>query len=429
MPPSFQKLKRLRTQLGGGSATDVETPFDVECKCGARVTGLRRATWIEAECPKCSHGVFVLPVNVYPATPSVSSEILGGPFSERLKTVVSELLPDRKTVDEPEDIKQRKRKTRRGGVASDADTRAATDAQTSPDVDQPRRRTLQMPQFDVKAALRRTCTPFRLLMLGMVAVVGLTGYWMAYQQQVEAARQTWLRSAEDIDDFLAASDVIQLEAVLQESVDAGYLLGKNDAEWRSRLNLLQETKAINNLAMTDLLTDFAGAYDDQDRLVADAEQQLLTAVTSGWFVFDSWLTAASNQTGVYLMELPAAPGRHPVDAYVPLPQLADLISHADDERAVFAVRFQAVQAPAAQSHEAWRLLVDPPSFVLLTSETHCESVGLNTSDDTDLSAVLSRQKEFVESSETWEHRASDSVVPLDFAAKTEDGTKGWNDED
>lgn len=396
MPLVIQKLKRIKTQLGGGSATDVDAPFDVECACGRRVTGLRRATWIEAECPECCHSVFVLPVNVYPATPSVNSEILGGTFSERLKTVVSEMLPERTPTREPSEKKIGKRKSR---VSEDSESEVVEQSQR-PALRLPR---LRLPKVDIKRVLRRTFTPFRLLMLSMVVVVGLTGYWMSHQKHVEAAQQTWLRSAEEVDEFLAASDMINLEATLNNAVGAGYTLGKNDSEWKAWLNLLHETEAINNLATSDLLTEFASAYDQQDQVIADAEQNITAGALSGSFVFDSWLTAASDQPDVYLMEFPAAPGRHAVDVFIPLPQLAELIQQAGDGRTVFAARFRSVAAPASRSNGAaaddtWRFWVDADSFVLITSPVHCEAVGLGVEDDPELAAVLARQQDFVISS-------------------------------
>ncbi len=425
MPAVLQKLKRIRTQLGGGSATDVETPFDVACSCGARVTGVRRASWIEAECPKCCRGVFVLPVNVYPATPSVNSEVLGGTFSERLKTVVAEMLPDRPQKDAQPDGKPKKRRSARGEVADDHEGDFAPE--TDEVVARPRGfqlPKLRLPSLDIKAALRRTFTPFRLLMLSMVAVVGVTAYWMSYQKRVEAAQQTWLKSAEQVEEFLTAADMVNLESTLQSAVDAGYTLGKNDSEWRLWLNMLKETHAVNTMATSDLLTGFAAVYNEENQLVPDAEQRLTTTATSGTFIFDAWLTAAGNESGVYVMEFPAAPGRHTVEVYVPIAQLEDLIAATGDERVVFAAKFQTVKVPGEPAN-AWQLLVDADSFSLITNATHCDAVGLRVEEDPELSTVLQRQEEFVKSSSTWEHRAADAVLPQAFVSRPE---PEWNDD-
>ncbi len=87
-----------------------------------------------------------------------------------------------------------------------------------------------------------------MLVLAMISIVGLTVYWTTFQQRAEAARQTWVAAGEKIDEHLASRDMKRLENVLAEAVSAGYLLEKSDPEWRLRLNLLHETKAVNSLA-------------------------------------------------------------------------------------------------------------------------------------------------------------------------------------
>jgi len=91
MAALLKQLKRLR----GSAEVAVAVPYEITCDCGAKVTGMRRSSWIEAECSVCYQSLFVLPANVYPATPSVLSEGLGGSFSELWKCVLAELFPPR----------------------------------------------------------------------------------------------------------------------------------------------------------------------------------------------------------------------------------------------------------------------------------------------------------------------------------------------
>ena len=108
MIASIDKLKRMKARLSNDAATEIEVPYEVVCECGETVTGIRRDTWIEAECQDCYQSLFVLPTNVYPATPSVPSEVLGGTFSERLKVVISEIFPGRRTEERPAEPKPEK---------------------------------------------------------------------------------------------------------------------------------------------------------------------------------------------------------------------------------------------------------------------------------------------------------------------------------
>ncbi|MEQ9406759.1 MAG: hypothetical protein RIK87_03495 [Fuerstiella sp.] len=406
----FQNLIRLKARLEGEAPANSEVPFEVRCECGETVRGIRRSSWIDAECARCGQSVFVLPANPYPATPSVSSEVLGGSFAERLKAVVAELLPARRRAATGDEQKP---------------TKSAESGRATTEV--PVRRLwalpeIHLPRIDIRTLLARTFTPFRLLMLAMVAVVGLTIYWMTWQQRLEAAQQTWLKAGEEIEQFLSVSDMVNLEATLLKAIDAGYTLGRQDPEWRLRLNLLRETAAVNSMATSDLLTAFHQVYDDSNRLVDDAEERVREVAESGTFVFDSWLRTKAGDRPVLLMQFPATPGRHAVEVEIPLPGLAALLEQTQENRVLFAARIQSVKAPAMQSRQPWQIIIAPDSFVLMTTPEHCETIGLDTEEESDLALVLSRQKDFVQSSETWEHRATEPATRAAKQTAAEAGT-------
>lgn len=406
----LNKLKKIRTTLSGSSDPPADVRFSVKCECGNTIHGVRRATWIEKECDKCYASVFVLPVNIYPSTPSVPSEIIGGSFADRLKAVVGELFPGRKETDAKPDSEaetpKRQKKTETG-KEKPAETESAADAESAPSP--PR---FRFPRLDIRGFLIRTFTPFRMLMLAILSVVCLTGYWMVTRNQMETARQTWLQSTEQAGDLLSQPDMVALESTLTTAVDAGYTLGKSDPDWRLTLNLLQETRAVNNMASASLLSAFHTAYGEDGRLTESAVESVSTTATSGVFIFDSWLERASD--GSWLVQFPATPGTHAVEIYVPLPALAELFEKSLDTRAVFAARISAVTAPADDSREPWRILVDPNFFVLITSLPHCEVVGLTADEDPHLNTLLDQQKEFVQTSEKWEFRAESVSLPTAF---------------
>ena len=396
------KLKRIKARLHGTAEAALAVPYEVPCVCGEPVTGMRRASWIEAECQTCLQSVFVLPANVYPSTPSVPSEILGGNFAARLKVVLAELFPKRekKAVAE-ENI------GKRGSAGEAAQVGVAAAAAI------PKEKTRwrpSLPSVDIKGAVVRVLTPFRLLMLAMIAIVAMTGYWMTYQAAVETAHQAWLKSADEAQVLLDEKDFLQLETVLTAAVDAGRVLGKHDPEWRATLNLLQETRAINSIASGSLLVAFHRAYDDENRLVDAAESLVSEQAATGTFVFDSYLRPHPVTEGAFLMDLPATPEQHPVEVTIYIPQIKNLLQANGDQRVLFAGRIHDVEAPAADTLDAWNLQLDPTSFVLLTRSGHCAEIGLAPDDNPDVAIILTRQLDFVESSEQWEHRADDAVI-------------------
>ncbi|MDG2130228.1 MAG: hypothetical protein P8K08_19675 [Fuerstiella sp.] len=401
---SLAKLKRIKAQLQGSAEAAVAVPYEVRCVCGQPVSGMRRTTWIEGECQSCYQSVFVLPTNVYPSTPSVPSEFLGGTFSHRLVAVVAELFPpsEQQAVDDS---------NRPVSSAEVADTERAADTERSQeDV----RWRPSLPSFHVKTAVLHLVTPFRLLMLAMVTVVALTGYWMTYQWAVEAAHRAWLKSADDVQVQLERRDFLQMETVLLAAVDAGRILKKSDPEWRGTLNLLQETQAINSIAPGSLLSAFQQAYDSEGSLVNDAEILVREQANSGTFVFDSFLHAHPSSDNLFLMDLPATPGRHSVEVTIAVARIKDLLDAGGDDRVLFAGRICSVAAPSSDSRHTWKLQIDPGSFVLLTHPVHCEEIGLSQDADSDVAHILTRQRDFVEASERWEHRTDDAVSHTAF---------------
>jgi hypothetical protein len=407
MLASVAKLKQIKAKLQGSAEAAVATPYEVQCVCGDTVTGVRRATWIQRECQSCLQSVFVLPANTYPSTPSVPSEILDGSFTDRLKSVVAELLPRREqeTVDSASSAKP----------VSTVATADADPPRAVATAEEKVHRRLSLPTFDIKVAVFRIVTPFRILMLAMIAVVTLTAYWMTYQRAVEAAHHTWLKSTDDALALLEDRDFLQLEVVLTKAVNAGKVLGKDDPEWRGTLNLLQETQAINSIAAGSLLMAFHRAYDTNASLVAGAAALLREEASTGTFVFDSYLHHHPETAGVLLMDLPATPGLHSVEVTITVPGIQDLLHANGDERVLFAAQIRSVQAPASDTRDAWKLQIDPHSFVLLTNPVHCEEIGLSPDDYPHIANILTRQRDFVASSQQWEHRADEPGIRTQFS--------------
>ena len=409
MAGAIDKLKRMKSRLKGGKDASIAVPYEITCDCGELVRGVRRDTWIESECSVCCQTLFVLPANVYPSTKLVPSEVLGGTFSERLKIVVGEAFPKRK----PPAAAPKTAGGKSAAAKSAADTVEASAVPTKT-VARPRVK-LSLPKIDVKKAAKRTLTPLRMLMLAVVAILSLTGYWVSQKGAAEAAQQVWLKSGDDIKEHLDNREFVNLEDSLKQAVDAGKVLGKSDPDWRSTLNLYQQTYAANNMASGDLLNAFHQAYNKNGRLEDHASVGILAATQPGSYVFDSHLKPDAANPGFFLFELPVSPGRHTVKASIGLPQLADFMNTFDDGRILFSAAIASVKSPADESQNsgdsnAWRIELEPTTFVLLTNEALADSIGLAAEFDPEIATVLSRQEDFVRTSETWEFREGKALT-------------------
>lgn len=402
MAGKVKNLKRMKARLAGEADASVEIPFELICDCGETIRGVRRTRGIQKQCDQCGEALFVLPMNVYPATKSVSSEVIGGRFADRLKVIVGEFLPAKK---KPQPSKNAAIATK--SIAAAGKTVPGTAVETS--TPKPKLRIPKIPRIELRKLIRRTFSPFRLVIISILCVVGLTGYWLTQQKAEEAARQVWLRSTDQIQSLLQDGKAVELEALLDETVSAGRVLGKADEEWRLTFNLSQETHAVNNLAASDLLAAFHSAYDNAGTMRKSAPQDITEASNSGVFVFDSSLRPDAESEGSFLFELPAAPGNQLVIGAIDLPQIQKYLQAVPDGRTLFSATVDSIVVPNRQ-HLAWRVKLDPASFVLLTNQDLCAQLGLSVDFDPDLESILVRQKDFVRQTETWEDRADD-VLP------------------
>ncbi|MCA9050220.1 MAG: hypothetical protein KDA89_15900 [Planctomycetaceae bacterium] len=383
-----EKLKGIVRRLRGQSDPTVSVAYELQCECGAAVTGTRRTTWIEAECPQCFQSLFVLPANVYPSTPSVPSTVPSGTFAERLKEVLSELRGSRgKTAAEIPPLPVGER------------------LQESVRTWRERLPKLSLPRLNVRAFIRRVVTPFRLLMIGMVAVIAVTVTRMQHQKAVEEARQVWLQAADEIETLLAEREFIRLEQTLSAATTAGRVLERQDSQWRSASNLQQEVMSLNAVGSGNLLSAILRAYDDSNQLVSDAADIVQRDAEQGVMFFDTYVRPGV-ENGEFRIAFPVTPGRHAVELTVRLPELSELFADsAEEQRMLFAAEIESVTAPnAAISRDPWRLKIRPDSFVLLTRDELCREVGLDPAEDPDLAATLERQRLFVESSVAWNTR-------------------------
>ncbi|MEZ6124420.1 MAG: hypothetical protein R3C49_14780 [Planctomycetaceae bacterium] len=375
MRERLSKLKRIISRLRGSGEAAVAVPYEIKCDCGASVTGMRRISWIEAECGNCCESLFVLPANVYPSTPSVPSQVLGGSFSERLKAVIQELKPEKTVTDK-------------------------TAAPEPPVIRQPQSvpvRRWSLPRPDIAGILKRTFTPFRMLMLAVLLVTGLTGRYLLHQRAFEQAQQVWLEATDRIQLLLKDENFPDLSSELKDVTDAGIVLGKqHDPEWRRLNNLRLETEARNSISAGDLLSAFHKGYDGQGHLTDQAADLVTFACRTGTFFFDSQLQPVKDASGEFLIEFPASPGTHRVLLTVAQPSLQALLDESGDGRCLFAARIQSVESPASDDSGEWKLHIDPSSFVLLTSQQLAESIGLSADLDESVPALLERQLAFVE---------------------------------
>src|SRR5689334_2455802 len=135
-------FSRAKGALSGREAQAVPEPIEFVCPCGHRVEATRRSTFQRILCTDCGEPFFLLPLDVYPR-PVMKVRKVKPP-----KTAV--------TAQSKSSVKS-------------AETSDVTQQRVRPDL------RAQGQAAIVKA--RAQFTPLRLIVLSLLAVIGLTGWW------------------------------------------------------------------------------------------------------------------------------------------------------------------------------------------------------------------------------------------------------------
>ncbi len=390
MAPGGQKLKRMKARLKGTAAEDIPAPYSLKCDCGSEIEGTRSPTSRQTCCPDCLTELYLLPTNVYPSTESVPSEVIAGGLTHRVAVVLREILPGRRvSADQP---KPKSKKKQQETENKDGDAQEET----------PARRRVKLPRVNPVRAVRRIFTPLRLLIAGMVLAIAGTLGVMWHQNRIEAARTLWRDSQDAIPELLEQREFGKLETALADAVEAGVILGKEGPEWRHSVNMLEETRAIAELAYSTLPVTMSGTGFGQQTSSPDAES-LQTWLSHGTYIVDGYIDPASERYE-FTLDIPVMPGQPNVTVLLELAELQEYLANSESHRSVFGFRVADVRSQSDSSADQWFVEVDAQSFVLFTSAVHCQQLGWSVEDDSELSQLLQHQRDFVENSAVWVQR-------------------------
>ena len=400
MSESISKFKRLSARLRDTVAEEFPASFEANCDCGCRITGVRKSSWQQCACPNCNAALFLLPSNVYPSTGHIRNDVIGGTFAHRLQVVTTEVLSGWRV---------RGRASKQFPSVEDIVSETGSEVPEEPNFARtPSRRRLpriSLPTFNPLKTARRILTPFRLLVAGMLLVIGATSILIYREQQQETAHRTWHESTDSITSLLTDRNFATLQSTLGNATRAGRIIGQRGAKWRLVLNLHQETQALVSVC-SETLPSLLSDADTGEPLNDFNQRQLESDLLRGTFVVDGYIDPVSSKTGTYVIDMPAIFKRQPVTVTMQLPQFDELLDQAESRRFVFAFRLADVGRPGDR-RDLWQLTVDSESFVLLTSKEHCEHLGFPVDSDPALADVLSRQRTFVKNSARWARRSTE----------------------
>ncbi len=442
------KLHRARAKLLGTTATDIPVPFRILCECGQPISGIRRPSFQQITCSSCGAIRFVLPVNVYPSTRSVHSEAVSGPFGKRLMAAARELIPSRHELppENRSDPRRRSGKRQQPGARPDsADVQQYTDEVDNPDLppDSTRRRLdqtrqklqqlqssatdsstpvvepevrippLKLQKLHIRRTARRTFTPFRMLMLGVLLSAFATGWWIHTRNRIDNARQTWRNSIDEADTALEAGRLEDLQVALQSAVGAAAVLQRTDSEVQRAANLLLETQAVNRLNEVDLYLELLASYEKGGRLNRQLADAAETALKTGWYVFECPINPDGQQPAMVKLRLPLPVGRRGARIEVRSSLMSRAAAEFSGLSILFVAQVESCQPPETDADE-WVIRLDAESCTLLTSVLHAERAGFEVEESRSLRQQLEKQRLFIEGIDTFALRSEDQLRQLEL---------------
>lgn len=418
------RLHKAKARLFGSAAKDIVVPFELLCDCGHCVTGIRRVTYQIGTCTSCDARIYVLPVNVYPATKRVRSEVLDGSVSSRLSVIVRDLVvgehestPESSSSTKPATIPGQRRSGSpalsdgipAGIDSADGDKAAGTRSRKSKApvrisqaaatliaepilVEEP---VVRVPRPGLAVVMRRVFTPFRLLMLSAIVLVAVTGWWIVTQRRMEDARKTWRREMDVAEQALEDNDLAALYESLAEAVAAANTLHRDDAESRRAVSLLLQTQAVQNLSSTDIVSMLSGCVSGDGVFNTAKAAAAAESLNGKWFVFECSLLRSENGLKA---DMPLIVDTVPVTITISSDSLQRALTAMPQSPLMFVASVESCRV--VESGPEFQIQLSGNSSTLITTRYHAAQMGFTAANSPRIDALLERQAEFLKTSST-----------------------------
>ena len=430
MSSLLAKLAKAKSRLFGSAPESVPVPFELPCDCGHRVTGIRRTSYQIAVCSACQSSIYVLPVNVYPTTRRIRSEVVDGPVLERVGTVVRDLVrgdptpesgesQESRSVRKPQgteglrdygaavDLKPKGRKSKRStgeevsSSGGSSDVLAQESAAAIPLV--------QVPRQSFATRLRRVFSPTRVLALAGFVILCSTGFWTIHQRKLEQARKVWRLEMDRAETALKQKDLNTLSESLTLAVRAAKTLSRTDEESRVAESLLRQTEAVQQLTSMDLVSQFSNMIGDDGSLDVARAGNVAEGLKGQRFVFDLILKCRTAGETAFQLDFPLLVEDVAIDVFVSSSVLSGCVVGESEPNVLFTACVSECQPPTP-ANRRWEIVLDGSSCTLVTTEFHAEQLGFDLKTSTSLQSVLENQSKIVRS-------VQDSVIDSTLPAE------------
>lgn len=405
----------------------VPQSFEVTCVCGTVVTGERLPVPQKPKCLTCGERLFVLPANLYPPPKNRKKKDVTPATAAIEETAVAPAVSDA-SPDSADDLEVYQEDQPQAPVIGKRNKKANT-LSIGPRVS-PEAKPAEVPATPETPAIpagptigervalqwqafRAQLTRARLIFLGTVVVVAVTGLWIWGRVARDHAKANVASVAQS---GFEAFRNREFEAARRKFAEAVYyldLLGRRDVAALTIRQAYREATAANGLPLVESLE---GLFED---FVADSSpqrrQKAERRVAGVWLLIDATLDGSAGQMGIEAdgrgdlrTGLPVLIADRPAVVAARLAGLESLIEEGQlSPRVVFAGPIESVSIPTDESEPVVVRLSAKESFFWANYE-HLEAIGYAATDDNDatetrrLLAVQRRQTGLVTAEEPGE---------------------------
>lgn len=252
-------LSRAKGAFGGREAESAPEPIEIACPCGRKVEATRRRDFQRVLCKGCGEPFFLLPLDVYP----------------RPVMKVRKVKPPKSDT-----------KTKSAPAQPDAKTEAAP---VRPSID------LQKDLSVFASRVRAQFTPLRMIVLSLLVVIGLTGWWQWTRAARSGAELDFKTASEAGQAALRKKDFVEAAQHFARAAHAADILQRHDVPAEQVRQRFRQLTAINSLltrSLTDLLESAKAGRLKGDTAAVESEFSSLHA--GRWVVLQSEVAPASE---------------------------------------------------------------------------------------------------------------------------------------
>ena len=353
--------------LQGNEPAEAEpVEFTLKCRCGNVVTGVRNQRMHVAVCRSCLYQICVLPTSPYPR-PKVRT-----PKKKIPKPVDTRDDTDKREVRTPPPA------SRRGARHEVEPQRSGSKKSTRTD-SQPLEAKRREPQLPV--VRRKFVTPLRLIAVGMIGVVTLSGWWVVHRRAVAQAVVTFAATAKAGRAALAESNFEVADQQLQQAVTALDLLGRDDREARQVRQLAREAAAAQGLALSSLFELVSEVRGVRKISPQNWQQTIQHSYQGRWFLLDTnGLQFTSDDPPQWRFSLPLIPGDEPLQISGDLTNWSKVLGSTPPSHVILAGQLDEVRVLGDGPDAGLEIVLKKDSLCLWTSPDVYAALG-GTLDD------------------------------------------------